>query len=129
MELFADPPNPESEISMAAVPFDRDATAKFYAKQHLKIDPGVQKIYYLRTDAPDREIRFVEINSLLAEMKDETLEPLDFGVDRGTDVAHKLIVLDVTPSQWKSIERGALPLPDGWKLEDAEVFSKKAKRR
>jgi hypothetical protein len=47
---------------MAKAPFDRDAMAKWYANQHLRTDPGVRKIYYLRKGAPDREIRFAEVN-------------------------------------------------------------------
>jgi len=111
---------------MATIPFDRDAMANWYAKQHLKTDPGVQQIYYLR-DAPDREIRFIEINSLMAEMLDESLEPLDFGVDRGAESEHKLFVLDVTPSQWESIEKEELPLPSGWTLKDAVVVPDRKK--
>lgn len=114
---------------MAKIPFDRDAMAKWYATQHLKTDPSVREIYYLQRDAPDREIRFVEISDLIAEMNDEGLEPLDFGVDRGAESEHKLFVLDVSPSQWASIENGKLPLPKGWTLDDAEVFPKQTTRR
>lgn len=102
--------------------FDRDAQASWYARQHLKADPGVRKIYYLPTNAPDREIRFLEINDLLAERSDDLLQPMDFGVDTGSESEHKLLVLDVTPSQWKSIDESALSLPNGWSLDDAKVF-------
>jgi hypothetical protein len=79
---------------MTTVTFDRDAMAKWYAKQHLQTDPGIRKIYNLRKGAPDREIRFLEINELIAEMQDDTLEPIDFGVDTGADSEHKLFVLE-----------------------------------
>ncbi len=107
---------------MATISFDRDAMARWYAKQHLKTDPGVREIHYLRKDAPDREIRFVEINDLIVEMVDEALEPVDFGVDTGSEYEHKLLVLDVTPGQWASIRQGKLALPPGWNLDEAKVF-------
>jgi hypothetical protein len=109
---------------MATVTFDRDAMAKWYAKQHLLTDPGIQKVYYLQKGAPDREIRFIEINELIAEMNDDALEPIDFGVDMGAESEHKLFVLDVTPTQWDAIRRGALALPSGWTLQEATAFEK-----
>jgi hypothetical protein len=114
---------------MNAIPFNRDAMAKWYAKQHLQTDPGIRQIYYLPKGASDREIRFVEVNRLIAELNDDALEPLDFGVDTGAESEHKLFVLDVTPSQWDAISRGALALPAGWKLDDAIVFNKRKTRR
>jgi len=102
--------------------FNRDEMADWYAHEHLKVDPGVQKIYYLGDNAPAREIRFLEINTLLAERTDDALEPIDFRVDVGSEVEHKLLVLDVTPSQWQSIGRGTLTLPEEWSLNNAKVY-------
>jgi hypothetical protein len=107
---------------MPATQFDRDTMAHWYATEHLKTDPGVHEIYYLPRDAPEREIRFVEINELLADRTDDTLEPIDFGVDPGLESEHKLYILDVTPAQWDRIRRSSLALPRGWSLEDAVSF-------
>ncbi len=104
---------------MATTQFDRDARANWYATQHLKTDPGIRSVYYLPTNAPEREIRLIEINELVADRNDDTLEPIDFGVDRGTESEHALFVLDVTPSQWGRIQQSVLPLPLGWTLEAA----------
>ncbi len=110
---------------MSAVQFDRDSMAHWYAKQHLKTDPGIRSVYYLPTNAPDREIRFVEINELVADRRDDALEPIDFGVDTGMESEHKLFVLDVTPSQWDRISDSSLELPSGWSFDDAVSFPKK----
>jgi len=106
-------------------PFDRDSLATWYAKQHLKTDPAIRFVYYLPTDAPEREIRFVEINDLVADRNDDTLEPIDFGVDTGMESEHKLLVLDVTPRQWTRIRQPSLPLPQGWSLTGAVPFQAK----
>ena len=95
--------------------FDRDRMAKWYASRHLKTDAGVDCIHYLPTNAPAREIRLLEVNRLISESAD--LEPIDFGVDIGSDNAHTLYVLDVTPAQWDAIDTGLTSLPSGWTLE------------
>ena len=107
---------------MPATLFDRDSTARWYARQHRNTDPGIRSVYYLPTNAPDREIRFVEINELIAERNDDTLEPVDFGVDTGMESEHKLLVLDVTPTQWDRIQQSSLALPPGWSLNAAVAF-------
>ena len=101
--------------------------AKWYAKQHLKTDPGIRSVYYLPSNAPEREIRLIEINELLGDRSDDTLEPIDFGVDTGTGTEHRLFVLDVTPSQWDRIKQSSVALPRGWSLDGAVSLSAKAK--
>ncbi|MEX2288290.1 MAG: hypothetical protein WD648_14440 [Planctomycetaceae bacterium] len=107
---------------MPTIQFDRDSVARWYAKQHLKTDPGVSSVYFLPKNAGEREIRFIEINDLLADRNDHALEPIDFGIDMGTENAHNLFVLDVTPTQWERIRAGNLQLPDDWSLEEAIPF-------
>lgn len=107
---------------MSAVQFDRDAMAHWYAEQHLKTDPGIRAAYFLPNNAPAKEIRLVEINELVVDRSDESLEPVDFGVDTGMESEHKLFVLDVTPTQWDRISNSTLALPLGWSLDGAVSF-------
>ena len=51
------------------------------------------------------------------------LEPIDFGVDIGDADGHKLFVLDVTPDQWKAIDKGDLKLPAGWKMDKKMTYA------
>ena len=106
---------------MAVTDFDRGDMAKWYAKQHLATDPAVQAVYYLPTNSDDCEIRFIEVNASLADRNDDTLEPIDFGVDMGKETEHRLVVLDVTPKQWDRINSrdDDLQLPPNWSLENA----------
>ncbi|MFN7732598.1 MAG: hypothetical protein ACK5OB_11895 [Pirellula sp.] len=105
---------------MPAIQFDRDSMAQWYAKEHFKTDPGVQAIFYLPTNAGDREIRFVEINTLIGDRNDDFLEPVKFGIDTGMETEHKLCVLDVTLEQWERIQRHVLSLPSNWSIERAQ---------
>ena len=107
---------------MSTTSFDRDSLAQWYAMEHLKTDPGVDEIYYLPVNSPEREIRFIEINSLIGELEDKAIEPIDFGVDFGRESQHQLLVLDVTPAQFERMLRSSLPLPSGWSLDGAVPF-------
>ncbi|MGA2621174.1 MAG: hypothetical protein ABSF26_26415 [Thermoguttaceae bacterium] len=109
---------------MSVAQFNREEMARWYADRHLNTDPGIRTVYYLPAGAPDREIRFLEINDLMAVRENDPLEPIDFGVDIGGAESHTLLVLDVTPAQWDRIHAGALPLPDGWSLDNALSFSR-----
>ena len=90
--------------------------ARWYATEHLKTDPGIVAVHYLPANAGEREIRFIEVNHLIGERTDDVLDPIDFGVDAGTEIAHRLFVLDVTPQQWERIRSGELHLPANWSL-------------
>jgi hypothetical protein len=109
---------------MTTSQFDRDSMARWYAMEHLKTDPGIRAIHYLPKGAGDREIRFIEINTLLADRTDDSLEPIDFGVNMGSEKAHRLFVLDVTEKQWTRMESGELTLPNGWSLADKATYKK-----
>ncbi len=83
----------------------------------LQTDQAIQEVVYLPVNAPEREIRLLEVNGAIAERA--PLEPIDFGVDIGSVEGHSLMVLDVTPGQWKRIESNKLALPQGWLLQDS----------
>jgi hypothetical protein len=91
----------------------------------MRTDPGVLKVIYLPFGAPDREIRFVEVNDLIATRDSDPIEPFDFGVDDGSPTSHRLRIVDVTPKQWEQIEKKQLPLPTGWSLEASEVIAQR----
>jgi hypothetical protein len=107
---------------MPGVAFDRDALARRYASRHLKTDPGIREIHYLPTGAPERDIRLIEVNELIADRDNYPFEPIDFGVDVGGSEGHTLWVLDVTPTQWEKIRQSELRLPEGWNLDGAKPF-------
>ncbi len=105
-------------------PFSRDAWAREYAESHLRTDPGTIDVFYLPTNAPEREIRLLEINDLIAVRESDPIDPIDFGVDSDGDQPHRLLVVDVTPGQWVRIQSGQIPLPPGWSLDGKVIFSR-----
>jgi hypothetical protein len=89
----------------------------------MDIDSGVMQIHYLPTGADAREIRFLEVNRMISETTPP--EPIDFGVDIGSENQHSLYVLDVTPNQWEAIKSGAMQLPAGWTLTDSQELARR----
>jgi len=106
-----------------ATAFDRDGLARWYAQRHMDIDNGVMRILHLPTNAPPREIRFLEVNRMISEMTPP--EPIDFGVDIDGENPHTLYVLDVTPAQWEAIQARTMPLPAGWTLDDSQELGRR----
>ena len=104
---------------------NRDEMARWYASRHLKTDDAIRSIHYLPKLAPDREIRLLEVNTAIVAGENAPLEPIDFGVDVGSDTAHTLMVLDITPAQWEKIQSEPSLLPDGWTLDGSTpLFSR-----
>ena len=97
--------------------FDRDKMAEFYAKRHKEVDAAIKHVYYLPDDAPEREIRLVEVTDPRSGTAGPDFEPIDFGVDIGTDGEHKLIVVDGDTEQWNEALTGERKLPPGWSLK------------
>ncbi len=110
---------------MSVATFDRDSMARWHAERQMATDPGIKVIYYLKTGAPEREIRLVEVNDQIVARDADPTEPLDFGVDRGQENGHVLMIVDVTPDQWAEIESGKIALADGWSLKDAILISRR----
>ena len=103
--------------------FDREALAQNYANLHFDVDEGVREIHFLPQGAPPREIRLLEVNSLVAEIQNP--EPIDFGVDMGPD-RHVLVVLDITPHQWDLLQKGLQPMPAGWSLKGKKLLKRRS---
>jgi hypothetical protein len=76
--------------------FDLSALARWYARRHYKTHAAIEEVFYLPADAPEHEVRLIEVNGSITEPS-SPLEPIDIGGAEG----HTLMVLDVTPVQWK----------------------------
>lgn len=105
---------------------DRNTVAGWLAAQHLAVDPGIAEIYYLQ-DAPDDELRFIEINRLLPvpEPLGGQFNFVDFGLDID-QVDLSLSVIDMTGDQWRKVLGGVLSLPNGWTIEPYRIFRREA---
>ena len=109
---------------MVATQFNPSAWASSYARRHLQTDPGIREVFYLPGGAPEREIRLVEVNELAAVTELDSFDPIEFGVDRGSENEHLVQILDVSPDQWDKIKQNEARLPSGWSLNEMQPFSR-----
>jgi hypothetical protein len=73
---------------------------------------------------PDDEIRLIHV--------DENAVPTDevqsFRFAPTSDVPYPVRLAQFTPSEWRRIESGALPLPLGWMLEGKREYRRPGKK-
>ncbi len=101
----------------------RDEVVSWLAVQHFALSPEITDIYYLRTGAPEKEIRLLEVNRLVGHPEDE-IEAVDFGFDiEGLD--YRLLVADISPAEHQRLASGTLKLPGGWALQGAWHWSRR----
>ncbi|MGL4513930.1 MAG: hypothetical protein ACRCT8_12640 [Lacipirellulaceae bacterium] len=104
---------------MNALKFNRDHQAAFFARAHIEADPAICEVWHALGGAGDREVRLIEVNTMLGALRDDCLEPIEFTIDRGLETMHRLCVLDVTVDQWNRMQSNALSPPLGWSLDGA----------
>lgn len=105
--------------------FDRDQLAGWYTAKHLSVEPSISDIIYLPGNAPENEIRLLEVNVLSDLPDDVPVEPIEFRVDQHLPGEHRLFVADISPGQWEKIKVGQLALPPGWVLAGYRGVSRK----
>jgi hypothetical protein len=119
-----DPSNHPAIQAGLSAQSEPEAFARWLACRHMSVDPSINQVVYLASEAPPREIRLLEINSQMNALDTDPIEPLDFSPDIA-ELPFTVFVADITPSQWERIlaEAGAM-LPFGWKLRDHRIYSR-----
>ena len=102
---------------------ERDDVVSWLAVQHFAASPEITDIYYLRTDAPDDEIRLLEVNRLVGRRQEE-VEAVDFGLNI-EGLHYRLLVADISPAEHERLTSGTLKLPGGWALQGAWHWSRR----
>ena len=99
--------------------------ARWYAERAYQNRPWGSFGVLFADDAPEREIRFVEVNELIGDRERQRPEPIDFGVDLGMETEHTLLVLDVTPVNGIGSTNRCCDYREGWSLENAIQLRRK----
>jgi hypothetical protein len=102
---------------------DRDFIAAWLAKKHFIADSAIREVWYLPKNAPQDEIRLLELSDRLAG-NESRVDPLDFGLD--IDGANfRLMVADVTTDQMEQIKQNRQQLPPGWSLDGTTMWRRR----
>jgi hypothetical protein len=94
--------------------FNKDQMAMVWINRHLESGQGVVRVWYLPENSGEREIRLVELNASIDIPPGTIPEPIEFGVDRGLETEHSLIVLDIDLGQLNRLGKKENLLPEGW---------------
>jgi hypothetical protein len=105
---------------MSEIDRERAAFAEWLARQHLRFDPRLTQVVYLPTDAPNDEIRMLEVNIGLYPEPGKPIFPIETTPAVNT-LPFRVWVADVTPDEWKQIQTDPSLLPNGWKLEGNSI--------
>jgi hypothetical protein len=94
----------------------KDEVAKRLAEIHYRVEPWMQRIHRI-VGSPDVEARPDEPIKLL-EANGSTIAsgivPLPFGPLPESGIHYSSIIVEVTPAEFRRIQAGKLPLPNGW---------------
>jgi hypothetical protein len=90
---------------------------KNLAQLHFEADDGIEQIIWMK-GGEKKQIRLIEVNR--TALPTESVEIFRFAPSE--DVPFPILIADVRPTEWERIQNGDIPLPDGWALEEAQVF-------
>ncbi len=95
----------------------RDDVAAWLARSQFLVDASLREIWYLPTDAPADEIRFLAINDRVVR-SNWIIQPFVSGVDVA-GAEFRSLIADITTGEFARIQEQSLPLPSGWTLTGA----------
>jgi hypothetical protein len=97
---------------------DEEATA--LAEKHYQVEAGMTHVFRITATA-DVELRPAEPIKLL-EVNENTVAagimPIQFGPSPSSGLHYPSVILEVTPAEYRKIERKELKLPNGWMVGD-----------
>jgi hypothetical protein len=102
---------------------ERAAFAEWLGRQHLNFDNRLMQIIYLPTGAPEDEVRLLEVNTGLYPDPGTPLVPVEM-TPAVIDLPFRILVLDVTPDEWKKIQSDPNLLPTGWNLNGRQIIQR-----
>jgi hypothetical protein len=101
---------------MSTATQERAAFAEWLARQHLRFDNRLTQVVYLPTDAPEDEVRLLEVNTGLYPEPGNPVVAIET-TPAIIDLPFRVWVADVTPNEWNQIQANPALLPPGWSLE------------
>lgn len=87
------------------------------AQLHFEADDGIEQIIWVRS-GDEKEICLIEVNR--TALPTESIQVFRFAPSE--DVPFRIFIADVRPTEWERIQSGDIPLPEGWALEEAQIF-------
>ncbi len=96
-----------------------EGTVTRLVREHFELEEKLQKAVWIKTGITPA-IRLLEVNPDTPASGDV----LSFYFPPWEEVPYPLHIAEVTPEEWRQVERGEIPLPEGWTLENCKIFSR-----
>ena len=94
-----------------------ESVVRQLVESHFEAEKEIDQIIWFE-DGGRQEIHFIEINR--ETFPSGSVEMLYFSPTQ--DVPFPVRIADVTPKEWKHIQVGKIPLPNGWSLKKIQRF-------
>jgi hypothetical protein len=95
----------------------RIEAARKLAKSHVDFDPGVMQVFLLEGDSETNIGEPIKLLEVVEGSRPRGIEPVYFlpNPEKGND--YPLVIVDVTPAEFKKYRRRRIPHPGGsWKI-------------
>jgi hypothetical protein len=89
------------------------------AREHFDLEEGIERVIWFKNGEPG-EIHVIEVNR-------NTIPEgaiLTFYLRPTQEFPLPIILGDVTPEEWEKVKQGLISLPEGWTLDNIEVFER-----
>lgn len=90
------------------------------ARWHFEIEEGIERIIWFK-NGEKNEIHLLEVNR-------DTFPADEIWVSAHgptTEYPVPIRLADITPVEWEKVKKGLIALPNGWSLDNAEIFERK----
>jgi len=94
--------------------------ARRMAYDHFDIDESIEVIIWFK-DEEQQEIHLVEVSR---ESPQEDLFITLYHAPTPPEYPLPAYVVDLTPEEWEKVKQGKIELPEGWSLDNIEVFDR-----
>ncbi|MCI0694508.1 hypothetical protein L0337_21175 [candidate division KSB1 bacterium] len=88
--------------------------------EHFELDESLEKVIWIKSGKTPA-IRLLEINPETPP----TGEVLSFYFPPSDEIPYALYMAEIKPEEWVKVLQNEIPLPEGWSLENYQVFSRK----
>lgn len=99
--------------------------AETLARAHFELEPGITTIAQLVSgsdELPNEPLKMLEVNENTLSLG---VRPISFPARvEGTAWYPPVVIIEVTPDEYKRIEAGSLSLPNGWRV--SRIFNRSA---
>lgn len=101
----------------------KSSMAKSLIDWHFKVEPRLSVVFRIistNEGAPNEPIKLLEVNDATVS----TGSVVPFGFAKSNDLPFPTVIAEVTPQELERIDKGEIPLPEGWSLQHADKFQR-----